>query len=67
MALTTLQKRMIYHMKRHNATEDEILGVGLLLENDSMQKDMVTFLMTNPMATPRECVDKAVEIRRAAE
>jgi hypothetical protein len=67
MPLTEQQKKMIYHLKRHNATEDEILGVGLLLNSDSMQKDMITYLMANPMATPKECVDEAVEIRKAAE
>ena len=67
MALTILQKQMIYHLKRHYATEDEILGIGLLLKSSLMQEEMVTFLMNNPTATPRECVDKAVKICKTEE
>ena len=64
MALTELQKSMIYHLKKHDATEDEILGIGILLDTTLMQETMVTFLMDNPTAGSKECVDKAVEIRK---
>ena len=63
MALTNHQKEIIHLMKERNATVDEAQGVILLLENDSNQKAMVTYLRTNPKVSPIEIVEKAVEIR----
>lgn len=64
MELTTLEKRIIWHIKQHNGSRDEAAIVTVLLKNDSQQKDMLTFLMTNPTATPMEIVDKAVALSK---
>ena len=66
MELTTLEKRIIWHIKQHNGSRDEAAIVIDLLRNDSQQTDMLTFLMTNPTATPMEIVRLAVDLRRAA-
>ena len=65
MELTEAQKEIIYHMKSRQSTEAEAVGVILLLRSNSNQKAMLTYLRMNPTATPREIVDKAVEMNRA--
>lgn len=67
MELTTLEKRIIWHIKQHNGSRDEAAIVTVLLKNDSQRKDMLTFLMTNPTATPMEIVDKAVALSKEME
>lgn len=63
MALTDLQKEIIYNMRERKATVDEAQGVILLSKSNSAQKDLVAYLRANPMATPLEIVEKAIEIR----
>ena len=67
MELTTLEKRIIWHIKQHNGSRDEAAIVIDLLRSEPQQTEMLTFLMTKPTATPMEIVDKAIELYRAAE
>ena len=62
MALTEQQKRIVFHMKMHDMTVDEMRAVLFHLEKDFQQRDMVTYLLSHPKDTPIEVVDKAVEL-----
>ena len=62
MGLTEQQKRIIFHMKRHHMTIDEMTAVLLHLESDLQQKNMITYLLSHTKETAREVVDKAIEI-----
>ena len=65
MALTTQQKRIIWHIKQHNGKAEDAEIVTALLKSDSQQKDMLTFLMERPTAEPMEIVDLAVALSKA--
>ena len=62
MALTEQQKRIIFHMKKHHLSVDEMTAVLLHLESDLQQKTMIEYLLCHTKETPREIVDKAIEI-----
>ena len=62
MALTTQQKRIIWHIKQHNGSVEDAEIVTALLRSDSQQKDMLAFLMENPTAEPMKVVDMAVAL-----
>lgn len=64
MDLTEQQKRLIFHMKRHNMSIDEMTAVLLHLETELKRSNMINYLLHNVPATPKEVVDKAIEIGR---
>ena len=62
--LTSLEKRVIWHIKQHGGSRDEAAIVIGLLRKDNQQRDMLEYLMANPMATPAEIVRRATEIEK---
>lgn len=65
MKLNEQQKRIIFHLKRHHMTIDEMTAVLLHLENDKQQQAMINYLLTHPTELPREVVDKAVALGKS--
>ena len=67
MALTNLQKRIIWHIKQHNGNRDEAAIITALLKSDSQQKEFLAYLMNNPTMTPTQMIDKADSLRKTQE
>ena len=64
MELTEQQKRMIFHMKKHHMSIDEMTAVLMHIESNLQQKTMIEYLLNHTKESLREIVDKAIEISK---
>jgi hypothetical protein len=63
MELSELQKELILLFKAYEMTEDEVIGVMLLLKKPSQQKAMRTWIESHTAATIDEVIQEAVRLR----
>ena len=66
MALSQLKKALIHLLKEEGATEDEAVGIMLLLGTTSKRRDMLDWMMKTPTATMEQICQHAVEIHDKA-
>ena len=63
MVLSQLQKELIYLFKAYEMTEDEVIGVMLLLKEPSQQKAMMSWIESHTAATIDEVIQEALRLR----
>ena len=62
MALTQTEKLLVRGLKIFGASEDETVSIGLLLETEEQQLEMMYWMADNPEATPSDLIGKALDI-----
>ena len=62
MALTPVEKLLVRGLKIFGASEDETVSIGLLLETEEQQFEMMYWMADNPEATPSDLIGKALDI-----
>ena len=63
MALSYLEKELIYLLKAYEAIKDEVIGIMLILRDPSHQKAMRKWMETHTSATVDEIIEEALFIR----
>ena len=61
--LTKCEKLLIRAMMKLGATEDEIVGMMLLLKTKEQQMEMLHWLFLNRTATPQEMIRACLDIQ----
>ena len=62
MLLTPAQKHLVRWLKIMKCSEDETVGIMLLLDTPEYRDKMMQWMMDNPEATPSDLIGKALDI-----
>ena len=62
MALSPAEKHLIKWLKLMKCSEDETVGIMLLLDTPEYRDEMMMWMSKHPEATPSDLIGKALDI-----